>query len=271
VTRWQVGDVTITAVVELEHELLVPQDGQTTATVLANDWLAPFRMPDGVLRVTTSAIVLRGDGPLVVVDPWTALDGPERAAADQRARYQRRFDALAAAGVKPDGVDAVVNTHLDGVGSNTVPDFDGEERAAFPNATYYVPRAELAALAAGERPGEVAMNAVHERTTAVDAPLALDGEISIIPARGHRPDHTAVRVASRGESAYLIGHMFLHPAQMLDPGASLLDEDPATNHRTRLEFLERCEAEHARLIAPLFAPPGGGYVERAGTGWRLTT
>src|SRR5262249_8871548 len=159
---------------------------------------------DGVLRVTTAALVLQGRGPLVVVDPWTALDGPDRNAPEERARYERRFDALAAAGMKPDDVDAVVNTHLDGVGSNTTPGRDREERVAFTTATYSVPRGEVAALTEGKRPNAEAVRAVLEQTTAVDAPLALDDDITIVAAPGHTPDHTAVRVSSRGETAYLI-------------------------------------------------------------------
>jgi hypothetical protein len=63
--------------------------------------------------------------------------------------------------------------------------------------------------------------------------------------------------------------MFLHPASLLNPDAGLLDEDPATNAKTRRATLERCARDRALLVGPLFAPPGGGYVEADGAGWRL--
>ena len=45
-------------------------------------------------------------------------------------------------------------------------------------------------------------------------------------AAGHAPGHLAVRIASRGASALVIGHLFLHPAQVFAPGPRAdLDED----------------------------------------------
>jgi glyoxylase-like metal-dependent hydrolase (beta-lactamase superfamily II) len=270
--RWQLGAVTLTVVPEPEYELLVPQDDATTKTVLAHPWLAPYRTNDGILRVTTSAVVIQTPETCVVVDPWVALDDEDRASENTYAREARRFDALARAGVDRSAVDVVVNSHIDGVGANTHPRGAGEpEQPAFANASYLLPAGECEALAAGDRPGGQPFADLRAAGVLqpVTAPHRIDDYVTLVAAPGHRPDHCVVEVSSRGETALVIGHMFLHPASLVNPDAGLLDEDPATNAKTRRATLERCVRDGALLVGPLFAPPGGGYVEADGPGWKL--
>jgi hypothetical protein len=270
--RWQLGAVTVTVVPEPDYELLVPQDERTTETVLAHAWLAPYRTEAGVLRVTTSAVVVQTPETCIVVDPWVALDDENRASANAQARGARRFEALARAGLDPSDVDVVVNSHIDGVGANALPNGAGEpERPGFPNASYLLPAGECAALAAGERPGGQPFADLRAAGVLqpVRAPYRIDDYVGVVVAPGHRPDHCAIEISSRGETALVIGHMFLHPASLLDPDAGLLDEHPTMNAKTRRATLQRCVRDQTLLVGPLFAPPGGGYVEADGDGWRL--
>jgi glyoxylase-like metal-dependent hydrolase (beta-lactamase superfamily II) len=270
-STWQVGEVRVTAVHEPGFELLVPQDDATTAKMRAHDWLAPYLTEDGVLRVSTAAIVVEHDDRILVVDPWLAFDAPDRRDPEFRERAKRRLDAFAAAGFDTAEVDAVVNTHIDGLGSNTTPTGGEREATTFANATYLFPAAQLAALAAGERPGAEPIQSIDALVPVDpgDDEFVVGDEVTLLSTPGHSPGHITVRVASGGDAAYVVGHMFLHPAQLLDPDAGLLDEDPVTNARTRRTVLDRAVEEHALLIGPLFAPPGGGRVERDGPGYRL--
>jgi glyoxylase-like metal-dependent hydrolase (beta-lactamase superfamily II) len=271
VRRWAVGATTITVVDEPGFEFLVAQGPEITAAVQAQAWLAPYVAADGQLRVTTSAVVIDTGEHRVLVDPWLAFDDPERSAPALRKRIERLLGALADAGFALDDISFVVNTHIDGTGANTRPGANGHDVATFPNARYYFPRAEFEALDRGARPGAEVLNELRTRgaATGIDTPLVIDDAVSVLAAPGHTPGHMAVEVSSGDATALIIGHMFLHPATLLDPSAGLFDEDPETNLRTRRSFLDRAVSERALLIGPLFAPPGGGYVERGEPGWQL--
>ena len=79
------------------------------------------------------------------MDPWFLANRDQPDVADTSTQLLAQ---LAAAGFPPDRVDFVVNSHIDGVGWNTVPDGDGWE-LAFPNATYLYPAEDVDAVADG--------------------------------------------------------------------------------------------------------------------------
>ena len=61
-------------------------------------------------------------------------------------RERSLADSLrAVAGIEPDGITIVINTHLhfDHAGGNTAPNAEGQAVPAFPNARYFVSRGEL--------------------------------------------------------------------------------------------------------------------------------
>jgi hypothetical protein len=71
------------------------------------------------------------------------------------------------------------------------------------------------------------------------------------------------------ESAVVIGHLFLHPAQIANPAIDNGDLDPVALEATRRAVLGRCVECDALLVGPLFAEPGGGHVRPYGDAWRL--
>jgi hypothetical protein len=56
---------------------------------------------------------------------------------------------------------------------------------------------------------------------------------------------------------------------MANPDIDNGDLDPIVLADTRRRLLARCVKEDALLVAPLFAPPGGGKVRADGDAWRL--
>src|SRR5436190_21491568 len=220
---WTVGSVTVTRVEEPGFELLVPQD-EATATALRTNaqWLAPeYVTDDWTLRVGSSALVLQSNGTTVVVDPWLAFDDPGRPATETAARTDVRFAALQAAGLSPDDVDIVVNTHIDGVGANTRPAGGGDgEVAAFPNARYVFSTPEWAKVTNRACAEADALSALEGNTKLdiVDAPADIAPAIRVEPAPGHTGGHMAVWIESNGAGAVIPGHLFLHPAQVYNPG-----------------------------------------------------
>ncbi len=262
--RWQVGDATIIRLSDDDFELLVPQDERTAAAVLADAaWLAPWSITDdGTLRIGSSATVIESRGMRIVVDPWLAFDPPDRASADGRARTERLLASIG----DPATVDVVVNTHIDGSGANTRFDADGTEVPAFPAARYLLAASELDMLESGRREGGGAFAALAAAGV-LDHPVdghAVTDEVSIRPTPGHVDGHVVVEVSSAGASAVVIGHMFLHPAQIGNPDATLLDDDPERLIAERRALLQRCADAGTLLVGPLFADPGAGHVVPAG-------
>ena len=106
------------------------------------------------------------------------------------------------------------------------------------------------------------------RAEGISAPYDVVPGVRLEPLRGHNAGHVGVVVGSP-PAAILTGHLFLHPAQIANPGVTDPGEDRDTILATRDTTLARCVSDELTLLAPLFRDPGGGRVEpRAGT-WAL--
>jgi glyoxylase-like metal-dependent hydrolase (beta-lactamase superfamily II) len=262
VSTWIVGSFEVTRIEDPGFELVLPSDEPTVAALQRSPWLQPhFVTDDWALDIGSSCIAIRAGDRTVLVDPFLAFDDPER--------LWTRLQALRDAGIEADDVDIVVNTHVDGIGINVLRD----DSPTFPSARYLVPRAELEAMRAG-RHGE----------TRADALLALedagvveptDGREELLPglrladAPGHNPGMHVVWIEDGDDAAVVVGHLFLHPAQIADPAVHNGDLDPVVLEATRRALLSACVDRGALLIGPLFAPPGGGRVRADGDRWRL--
>ena len=271
--RWSVGDSVVTRVPDDNFELVVPQDEATTSVLLSQaSWLAPhFLTADGALRLGTSAIAIDTPGARVVVDPWLAFDDPDRKTPEARARIDRLLASLADAGFEPESVDVVVNTHIDGVGANTRP-AGNDEVPAFPNARYVIPSEEIAALRAGRFPGAEPFEVLCAAGLVDEPDGLIAGDVRVEPGPGHSPGHHVVRIESDGSGALIVGHLFLHPAQVFAPEPRAgLDENVELAAETRRALLTHAAEEKTLVIGPLWASPGAGTVVPSGESdrWRL--
>ncbi len=273
VEPWTAGDSRITRVADERFELVVPQDEATTSVLRSQAaWLSPSFLTDAFeLRLGTSAIAIETPGARVVVDPWLAFDDADRTTPDACARIDRLLTSLADAGFPPESVDYVINTHIDGVGANTRP-VDGGEVPAFPNARYLIAPEEIAALQAGRFPGAEPLRALLAEGLIDDPAGRVAGEVVMESGPGHSSGHHVVRIGSEGDDALVIGHLFLHPAQVFapDPRAGL-DDDVELAAETRRALLARAAEEKTLVIGPLWATPGAGRIAPADEPgrWRL--
>jgi glyoxylase-like metal-dependent hydrolase (beta-lactamase superfamily II) len=263
VEQWRVGRSLITRIPDENFELVVPQDEATTKVLLAQaSWLAPHFLTDaGELRLGTSAIAIDTPGVRVVVDPWLVFDDPDRKTPAARARIERLLAGLADAGFAPESVDVVVNTHIDGVGANTRPTDDGNEVPAFPNARYVIAPEEIAALRAGRFPGAEPLGVLCSEDLVDEPGGPIAGDVRVEPGPGHSPGHHVVRIDPDGGGAVIVGHLFLHPAQVFGPEPRAgLDENISLAAETRRALLARAAEEQTLVIGPLWATPGAGTV-----------
>ena len=123
--RWQVGDVTITRIIETEDAsmsaaIMLPD--ATPANLAAIGWLKPHFVTDaGQLISSVHSLLVESCGQRIVID--TCLGNDKARIVPQWNRRQGRFlDEIAAAGFARERVDFVVCTHLhpDHVGWNTM-------------------------------------------------------------------------------------------------------------------------------------------------------
>ena len=270
---WSVGNSVITRVPDEQFELVVPQDEATKSVLLSQaSWLAPqFLTSAGELRVSTSAIAIETPGARIVVDPWLVFDDADRTTPEATARLDRLLARLGEAGFPPESVDFVVDTHIDGVGANTRP-VEGGEVPAFPNARYVIAPEEIAALQAGRFPGADALDVLVADGLVDDPDGCVAGDVAMERGPGHSRGHHVVRVGPEGDDAVIIGHLFLHPAQVFSPDPRAgLDEDIELAAETRRGLLARAAEKGTLVIGPLWATPGAGTVVPAGEPdrWRL--
>ena len=263
-TTWTVGSMEVTRVDDPGFELVLPSDEPTITALQRSRWLAPhFVTDDWSLNVGSSCIVVRTAEAVAIVDPFLAFDDADRLGP--------RLEALRDAGVDADDVDLVINSHVDGIGVNAL--LDGSP--TFPSARYLVPRAELDAMRARTHTDTRGHALLALQDGGIVEPT--DGNETVLPgvrledAPGHNPGMHVVWLEDAAASAVVVGHLFLHPAQIANPSIDNGDLDPVVLEATRRSVLGRCVESDALLVGPLFAEPGGGHVRPDGDTWRLVT
>jgi glyoxylase-like metal-dependent hydrolase (beta-lactamase superfamily II) len=282
VLRWQVGEVEIVRVVEIEG----PSPGTflfaeaTPERLLQHAWLKPaFLTDDGRTVGSIHCFALRSQGRTIVVDTCVGNDKP-REVKNWHLRQGRFLQDFAEAGFARERVDTVLCTHLhvDHVGWNTML-VDRRWVPTFPNARYLIGREEWAHWRdEPEGPDrEVRNDSVRPVLEAgladfVASDHRITPEIWLEPTPGHTPGHVSVRIASGGAEAVITGDLMHHPVQCAQPGwAARFDVDPQAARRTRRAFLERCAGRPVLVLGTHFAAPTGGRVVRDGKVFRFVT
>lgn len=285
------GDVTVTRVkeyygsVRMRPDEFFP-DAPSRWWEEQRDWLAPdFYAPrTGECRAAIQTWLLRSEGRTILVDTgvgnhkhrphapvWDRLDTPY-------------LDNLAAAGVRPEDVDVVVNTHLhtDHVGWNTRLD-GGDWVPTFPNAKYLMPQrdfdfwnpanANRSVLGDG---GHIVFRdsvaPVHQAglTRLWEGTYRIDGNLRLDPAPGHTPGSSVLTLTSKGEQAVFVGDLVHTALQVTEPDTnSCFCEDPAQSRATRHRILGRAAEDGALVFPAHFGGHGGMEVVPDGGKFRI--
>ncbi|MGO9963974.1 MAG: hypothetical protein ACLPUG_11165 [Acidimicrobiales bacterium] len=155
------------------------------------------------------------------MNPWIIADSP-RAGPTADSTTCGLLAALSSNGVNPNEVQWIVNSHLEGIGWNTL--------GTFPAGRYVFPAEELSAVGRGiPIQGSEDLGPLIDAGVlgTIDPPLELTPGITVIDAPGHSYGHIAVRVESESELAVNPGHLILSLAQIDDPDIDLGDTDYA--------------------------------------------
>jgi glyoxylase-like metal-dependent hydrolase (beta-lactamase superfamily II) len=289
--KWQVGDVTITKIVESHAAVDIANvfPTATTAALLAIPWLQPhFATPDGRAIFSMHALVVETPTKRIIVDTCVGNDRTRPGREFFSNQKSSFLQNLAAAGFARETFDLVLCTHLhwDHVGWNTML-VDGKWVPTFPKARYLLNKTEYDHWnEASHGSSEASWDAVQRISfidsvkpvfdaglvDVVDEKHKVCNEVSLVPTIGHSPGHVSVRISSRGEEALITGDMAHHPSQLahLDWGVSFdFDRDQAIKTRTQV-FSDVAE-KPILVIGTHWAGATAGWVKRSGSAFRLET
>jgi glyoxylase-like metal-dependent hydrolase (beta-lactamase superfamily II) len=237
---------------------------------------------DRETNIVNSAIqtwVLRSEGKTILVDTGVG-NHKERPYSPVWSHLETDFLAnLARAGVQPEDVDIVINTHLhvDHVGWNTY--LDGRRWVpTFPNATYLMPKDDFdfwnpendhePVLGRGnQNVFEDSVAPVHEagQTLLWENSHRIDADLRLDAAPGHTPGSSVLTLTSGADRAVFVGDMLHSPVQILEPASnSCFCEDAAAARATRRKVLGWAADNNALVIPAHLGGHGAAEVARQG-------
>jgi glyoxylase-like metal-dependent hydrolase (beta-lactamase superfamily II) len=281
------GDVSITRVeeyygpVDMTPEIFFP-DSPKEAWDENASWLIPHFL-DRDSNIVQSAIqtwVLRSEGKTILIDTGVGNDKYRPYAPVWSYLDTDFLGNLARAGVRPEDVDIVVNTHLhiDHVGWNTRLD-DRQWVPTFPNATYLMPERDFEfwnpanehkpLLGRGnQNVFEDSVAPIHQAGKALlwDGSYDIDANLRLELAPGHTPGSSVLALDSGGDRALFVGDLLHSPVQFLEPDVnSCFCENPAESRATRHRVLGQAADDKALVFPAHLGGQGAAEVQRDGS------
>jgi glyoxylase-like metal-dependent hydrolase (beta-lactamase superfamily II) len=263
VARFELGSVRLTRVPYFDIALDPAIVGVTAAEIDAIAWARPtWANADGQALVGQAGWVIESDDQVLLVDPCGAADPFLRSGSEAVTHQDAFVAAMRAAGFAPERVDAVVLSHLDGIGMAAALEPDGGWGALFPNARVVLTATELAWLGTRHEVGGIDARALTARDV-VDG-VADDHHFtdSVYFERtgGHSPGHAVVHVESGGAHAVLLGHLALNPIQLATLPHASGHVDVAAANAWFTPFVARAAHDSSLLVGPLWPFPGAARI-----------
>ncbi|MFD5893154.1 MBL fold metallo-hydrolase [Streptomyces sp. NPDC060366] len=278
------GDVTITRVEEM-HGPIMPAE-QFFPDLPEQAWkdhretLVPDHLgaDDTMVHTAMQTWVLRSEGRTILIDTGVGNDKSRPAVPSWDRLGLDYLGNLAHAGVRPEDVDLVINTHLhvDHVGWNTRLS-DGAWIPTFPNATYLMPQADFEFWNPANNPnitGGVNENVFEDSVAPVHAAgltqlwegsHRIDANLRLDAAPGHTPGSSVITLTSGSDSAVFVGDLLHTPLQIMEPEHnSCFCEDPAGSRATRRRILGWAADNNALLIPAHLSGHSAAEVAREG-------
>ena len=280
----QIGDATITSIIERDGPWRRPQDffpGYNKEVAYRH--LA--EMPDFVfdrasdrMVITYQTFVVRTPHHTILVDTCTGEDKGHPPPFD--FPKQRWLDEFNAAGLRFEDIDFVFCTHLhiDHCGWNTRL-VGGRWVPTFPRAKYIFHKREYAAWEKATEEGKNPPGNVWRfncepvmqagQGLLVDDDYALDDIVTLTPTPGHSPCHCCVNITSKGQRASVVGDLMHHALQVREPDWSAgVDWDQAQSAASRRRFFGMVAGTDTLVLPVHFPSPTAGRIEGGSDGFR---
>ncbi|MFG1465687.1 MBL fold metallo-hydrolase [Xanthobacter sp. DSM 24535] len=266
--------------------------GRFTVTALTDGYADmpytyfPGRTAAQVEQAATAQFVARLSGVRFVFNQYLIEDGDRKILLDTGpagsiGQTGALPQALAAAGLRRDQIDAVIVTHMhqDHMGGLIV-----GGQANYPNADLYIDRRDVVHWTdPAKRSGapdylqpSFQMSAevvrLYPRLQAIDGQREIARGISIVDLTGHTPGHIGVRIADAGQSLIMVSDMVF---PVVHPGATdvgfLFEQDRAAAQAMRERFFPLAASEGALIAATHMPFPGLGRVvsDRGQLRWQV--
>ncbi len=280
----QLGDVTITSIIERDGPWRKPQEMFPAWTDEVGfghlKTLEPemYDAASGKMVITYQTFVVQTPKHTMLVDTCVGEDKNLGAPFNSYPK-QPWLDGFAATGLKFEDIDYVFCTHLhvDHCGWNTRL-VNGRWVPTFPKAKYVFHKKEYAAWEEATRrgdhpPGEVwRMNCepvvAAGQALLVDDDYALDDTITLTPTPGHAPCHCCINIHSRGQKAVVTGDLFHHALQVREPSwNTIFDWDAQQGIESRRSWLQGV-ADTSTVVLPVHFPsPVAGRISSLSRGF----
>ncbi len=273
VMRRKVGDFEVTALLDghlqIGPDLIVGYDEQAAAKLRE----AAF-VDDPSLTGPVSAYLVNTGDKLVLVDAGTSDSlGPTLGHLGK---------ALAAAGVKPEQIDAVLITHMHPDHLFGVLTPDGQK--VFPNAELLLPEVDNtfwfddANMTSAPEPfkpfflgARASADAYQSQQTLFSAGKEILPGITAKALPGHTPGHMGFVIESNGERLIIAGdivHATVYQFERPEWGIAF-DIDPGQAVETRKKFFDEVAADRVMFAGMHIPFPGFGYLANHGEAYRF--
>lgn len=225
-------------------------------------------LPAGPVPTAVNAFAVNTGGRLFLIDTGAGRFWDP-------ANCGRLGAAMAAAGIAPEQVDAVLITHLHADHAGGL--LTAEDRARFPNAELVLPEAEAAfwfdpgaraRATERQRAGfdrAAAWTAPYAaRTTRIASGARVAPGIEAVAMHGHTPGHTGYLIGDGSDRLLVIGDIVqVGPFQFPRPDwNTVLDADRDAAAAVRRRVLDMAASDRVLIAGSHLAFPGIGYVQQ---------
>jgi glyoxylase-like metal-dependent hydrolase (beta-lactamase superfamily II) len=278
--RFGLGDLELTVVSD-GHIVFDPPQPLVAPGIESSEFrkvLRDYFLPEDYIDIAMNILVIKSSDRVILVD-----SGAGQTMGDRSGWL---MESLAIAGFKPEDITDILLTHAHSDHIGGIVTTDGQLN--FPNAEVYMTRKEYdfwmaekvdmpkSKLTDKESFIEFSVQIIKRTVKALGTRLhllegnaELFGLIKLVPAFGHTPGHTALRITSNGEHLFHIGDiahthsvLFLHPEWGFEA-----DYDFKMGVETRQKILTQL-ADSRELAFSFHLPfPGLGHVRRKDNGF----